>query len=149
MRIKVRQKFPFTVLVCVLIVIFLYHFSYYCPFTNNAFVVANVRPVAANVKGYITEIYVKNESYVKAGQPLLTVFKKPYELQYKKTKSDVAEAKAQLMVLIKQVEKTQHLLQSQKEDYEKFHFNYIHYKSALKDHAVSKIITNTTLQEKN
>jgi multidrug resistance efflux pump len=112
-------------------------------------VVANIRPVAANVEGYITGIYVKNEAYVKKGQPLFTVFKKPYELHHKKTQSDVAEAEAQLIVLNKQVEKTQHLLQSQKEHYEKFHFDYAHYKSALNDHAVSEMITNTTLKDKN
>lgn len=111
--------------------------------------VGNVRPVAANVEGYVTDIYVKNEAFVKKGQPLFTVFKTPYELHYKKAKSDVAEAEAQLIVLNKQVEKTQHLLQSQKEHYEKFNFDYTHYKSALSDHAVSEMVTNTTLKDKN
>ena len=37
-----------------------YHiFSYMIPFTDNAFVVTNVSPVAADVSGYITEIYVR------------------------------------------------------------------------------------------
>ena len=86
--------------------IFLYHFSYYVPFTNNGFVVANVRPVAANVNGYITDIYVKNEARVNKGQPLFTVFRKPYLYAYMKAKSDVKEAKAYLRVLITQLEKT-------------------------------------------
>ena len=147
MAIKVRQKFPLTIVLCMVAIILLYHFSSFFPFTNNAFVVANVRPVAANVRGYITDIYVKNEQSVKKGQPLFTVFKKPYELNYIRTRNDVEEAKAQLIVLHKRVEKTQHLLQSQKEIYAKFQFDYDHYKSALKDHAVSAIIVNTTLKE--
>ncbi|WP_232220561.1 biotin/lipoyl-binding protein [Legionella tunisiensis] len=40
-------------------------FSYLLPFTDNAFVVTNVTPVAADVSGFITEIYVKNGQHVK------------------------------------------------------------------------------------
>lgn len=149
MAIKVKQKFPIIILGCVLAFIIYYNLAYLFPFTNNAFVVANVRPVAANVEGYITDIYVKNEQYVKKGQPLFTVFKKPYELAYKKACSDEAEAKAQLIVLQKRVEKTQYLLESQKALYEKFKFDYAHYKSALSDHAVSAILTNTRLKDRN
>jgi membrane fusion protein, multidrug efflux system len=149
MTSKIKHKFPITILLSVLVFVFFYHFSYFFPFTNNAFVVANVRAVAANVNGYITDIYVKNEQQVQKGQPLFTVFKKPYEFAYIKAKSDVAEAKAQLIVLTKQVEKTQHLIQEQKERYERYRFDYEHNKSALHDHAVSAIIVNTTLKEKN
>ena len=146
---KNKHKFPLTILLCVLGFILIYHFSYCFPFTNNAFVVANVRPVAANVEGYITNIYVQNEQHVSKGQPLFTVFKKPYQLTYIKTKSEVEEAKAYLIVLIKRVEKTQHLIQAQKEQFDKFRFDYDHNKSALNDHAVSKIMVNTTLKDKN
>lgn len=146
---QIKNRFPLALLSGVLLFIFLYHFSYLVPFTNNAFVVANVRPVAANVKGYITNIYVKNEQTVAKGQPLFTVFKKPYELAYTKAISDVGEAKAQLIVLSKKVEKTQHLIQAQKELYEKSHFDYVHNNSALNDHAVSKLKVNNMLKEKN
>ncbi len=144
-----KHQFPLAILMGVFTLICIYHFSYLIPFTNNAFVVANVRPVAANVKGYITDIYVKNEQHVIKGQPLFTVFKKPYQLAYIKAQCDVAGARAHLLVLIKQVEKTRHLIQAQKERFEKFRFNYDHNKSALDDHAVSKIIVNTTLKDKN
>lgn len=146
---KNRARFPITILSCVLIFILIYHYSYLFPFTNNAFVVANVRPVAANVKGYITNIYIKNEEEVKKGQPLFTVFKDPYDLAYQKAVSDVAEAKAQLSVLNKQIEKSKYLLQAQKELFEKYRFDYEHNHSALRDHAVSKIAVNTMLKEKN
>ncbi len=127
----------------------MYHFSYLFPFTSNAFVVANINPVAANVKGYITNIYVKNEQTVKKGQPLFTVFKKPYQLAYDKAKSDVEEAKAQLTVLNKQVEKTSLLIKAQQQHFERLQFDYQHNKSALSDHAVSKITVNNTLKERN
>lgn len=123
MAIKIKQKFPLTVMLCMLSIVIYYNFSYLFPFTNNAFVVANVRPVAADVSGYITDIYVKNEAYVKKGQPLFTVFKRPYELQYQKAISDVDEANAQLQLLKNQLEKTQH--------------------------AVSTLMSNTSLKDKN
>ena len=49
---------------------FLYIFSYCFPITDNAFVVNNVRPVAALVKGYVTNVYVKNGDVVKKGKTL-------------------------------------------------------------------------------
>lgn len=144
-----QYKFPTVVLTAVLLLIIVYNFSFLFPFTNNGFVTANVRPVAANVTGYITDIYIRNEQYVKKGHPLFTVFKTPYELAYKKACSDVAEAKAQLKVLNTQVAKSQYLLAAQKQQYEKFQFNYTHYRSALTEHAVSEIRTNTALKEKS
>ena len=149
MALKIKQRMPIVFLLLLCMLIFIYNFSFLFPFTNNAFVVGNVRPVAANVRGYITDIYIKNEQTVKKGQPLFTVFKKPYELAYQKSQSDVAEAKAHLLVLIKQVEKTQYLIQSQKEHFEKIRFDYNHNNLALSDHAVSKITVHNLLKNRN
>lgn len=144
-----KNRLPFILFVCVGILLFIYNFSYFFPFTNNAFVVSNVRPVAANVNGYITEIYVKNGEYVKRGKPLFKVFQKPYLYAYEKANSDVALAKAKLAVLIITVEKARHLLQSQQEEYERLHYDYVHYKRALVDNAVSEIEVNTYLKKRN
>lgn len=149
MSISNKQRAPFVLIFCLLILLFIYNFSYYFPFTNNAFVVSNVRPVAANVNGYITKIYVHNGQYVKRGQPLFTVFKKPYIYQYEKTKSNLEQAQAQLTVLQAQVEKTEHLLKSKQDRYNQLHFDYQHYQMALNDRAVSKVKVNTILQEQN
>jgi multidrug resistance efflux pump len=140
---------PIFLFICLLSLLFIYNFSYYFPFTNNAFVVSNVRPVAANVNGYITRLYVKNGEYVKSGQPMFMVFQKPYLYAYQKAKSDVEVAQAKLAVLSTQVEKTNHLLKSKQDQYEKLNYDYMHYKSALDDHAVSQIQVNTSLKERN
>lgn len=146
---KVKHTFPLTILTAVILVVFIYQFSFIFPFTNNGFVVANVNPVAATVGGYITDIYVTNEQSVKKGQPLFTVFKKPYALAFKQAQSEVAEAKANLLVFKTQVEKTKSLIQAQKERFERLEFDYKHNKSALADNAVSQITVNTNLKEKN
>jgi multidrug resistance efflux pump len=144
-----KHKFPFWFVIFFLVVGLLYYFAYCFPFTNNAFVVANIRPVAANVEGYITDLYVKDEEYVKKGQPLFTVFKKPYEYAYQKAVANVAEAKAQEILLEKQVQKTQNLLESQQAIYEKITYDYNRYQSALREHSVSEIAVNNLLKEKN
>jgi multidrug resistance efflux pump len=137
--LQIKHKFPVGFLFIMFLCIFLYHCSYHFPFTNNAFVVANIRPVAANVHGYITAIYVNNEEYVTKGQPLFTVFPKPYQLAYQRSLSDVKESKIKLKVFAKAIEKTQYLLQSEKDMYEKINYDYQHNRTALREHAVSEI----------
>ncbi len=73
-------------LVVIFIIIVIVGFVYYVsihvnPSTNNAFVTANVIPVSAYVPGPITNIYVKNNQYVKKGDKLLTILTSPYELK--------------------------------------------------------------------
>lgn len=77
----------------------IYIFSYLFPFTDNAFVVNNVRPVAALTNGYITDLYVQNGDAVKKGQKLFTVFQKPYIYAVEQLTADLASAQAQLAVL--------------------------------------------------
>lgn len=146
---RINHRIPI-VLIAVLFAIFLiYHYSYYFPFTNNAFVVSNVRPVAANVNGYITHLYVKNGEYVKKGQPLFEVFRKPYFYAYEKAKSDVSLANAELVVLETNVKKTAHLLKSKQDHYSNLNYNYKHNQGAFIEHAVSQIKVHALLKEKN
>lgn len=51
------------------------------PFTQNAFIVTDSRAVSALVDGYITDIYVRNNQFVRKGDPLFSVFKPPYALK--------------------------------------------------------------------
>lgn len=144
-----NHKFPIVIILVILGIVLFYQFSFLFPFTDNAFIVANVRPVAANVNGYVTDIYIKNEQTVKKGQPLFTVFRKPYQLAYIKAKNDVAAAQAHLTTLKKQAEKNHFLITSQQERYEKYRFDYEHNKAAYRDRAVSKIRVNNLLRNKN
>jgi multidrug resistance efflux pump len=148
-KLKISYNFPTVFVIIFLGVALIYYFAYYVPFTNNAFVVADVRPVAADVGGYITDIYVKNGEYVKKGHPLFTVFKAPYEWAYKKATADLAEARAQLIVLIKKVEKTKNVLQSEQAVYQRRLLDYNHYALALRDHAVAEVTVKDLFKEKN
>lgn len=77
----------------------IYIFSFLFPFTDNAFVVNNVRPVAALTNGYITGLYVQNGDVVKKGQKLFTVFQKPYIYAVEQLSADLAGSEAKLAAL--------------------------------------------------
>ncbi len=93
--------------VSIIIIILICALSYYLyihrkPFTQNAFVVANVHPVTSFISGYVTHIYVKNNTPIKKGEKILTVYKRPYELQ--------------VLVLQKKLEAAKYFIESLKYD---------------------------------
>ena len=149
MNSRTSPRIPILLTIFLAIILLIYNFSYCFPFTNNAFIISNVRPVAANVSGYITHIYVKNGEYVKKGQPLFEVFKKPYLYAYEKAKSDVAQAKAERVVLETKVKKTSHLLKAKQDHYSNLNYDYKRNQGALLEHAVSQIKVHTLLKERN
>lgn len=99
MHFKRRLTLPNVIIFIGVLTTVLYIFSFYFPFTDNAFVVNNVRPVAAQVDGFITHLYVQNGQYVEKGQKLFTVFKKPYFYAVEQLRAELAAAKAQLEAL--------------------------------------------------
>lgn len=108
--IKLNLTFFIILIVCLMA---LHHsYSYFFPFTDDAFVVTNVTPVAANVSGFITDIYVKNGEFVKKNDPIFKVFEVPYKLAYVQAKSDYEAASQQIVVYQKEVEKTRALIKS-------------------------------------
>lgn len=99
--------------VAIALIIGIYHlFSYKIPFTDNAFVVTNVTPVAADVSGFITDIKVVNGQKVKKNQPLFTVYQEPYQLAYQEADANYHQAQKKIIVLEQQVKQTQALAKS-------------------------------------
>ena len=91
------RKFLLSNLIIVAIIAFflffggLYLFQHRMPVTQNAFVVANIRPVSAYVPGHITNIPVINNTKVKKGDILFTVSREPYRLKMESLKySEIA-----------------------------------------------------------
>ena len=86
----------------------LYWFSWHLkPFTQNAFVFADTRPVSPLVEGFVTEIHVKNNQFVRKGTPLFTIFREPYRLNAEILENEIHAKKAELNSLhaeIKSVE---------------------------------------------
>lgn len=122
--IKRLNNFPFLVFALIIIACIIYFFSYLFPFTNNAFVVANINPVAADVSGFITDIYVKNGQAVKKGTPLFKVYAAPYEQNYNQAYALYLEAEANIEVIQKQTQKNRDLLHEMQENYDKANYEY-------------------------
>lgn len=124
----------------IIVAAILYHFlSFLIPFTDNAMLVANVNPVAADVAGYITDIYVKNEEYVKKGQPLFRVFSEPYQLTYQQQFEELNTVKSNYALLKQQLAKDQQLVTEYKEIYGKLNLDYHKNLASLKSGGVSAI----------
>ncbi|KTC87050.1 HlyD family secretion protein [Legionella brunensis] len=139
--------FPNIVILVGFLTLLAYIFSYLFPFTDNAFVVSNVQPVAAQVQGYITNIYVKNGQEVVRGQKLLTVFKKPYQYTVARLSADLGAAKAQLKVWEMTYEKHQKLSEHQRRIYERLAQDDEKYQKGYRIKSVSLITLQNSRQE--
>ncbi len=97
-----------------------YHlFSYLIPFTDNAFVVTNITPIAANVSGFISEIHVRNGQKVHQDDPIFTVFQRPYQLAYAQAHANYEQGRQRIQVLEKQRAKAQALVKAAAADLHK------------------------------
>ncbi|RTK96017.1 MAG: HlyD family secretion protein [Neisseriaceae bacterium] len=124
-----------------------YTFSYLFPATDNAFVVNNVRPVAAQVKGYITEIDVKNGDVVKKGQKLFTVFDKPYIYAVEQLEAEIENAEARLSALEKTLARDKSVAKNHQDIYVKLDQDDKKFHEAYKSDAVSLMTLQNSQQD--
>jgi multidrug resistance efflux pump len=110
--LKKKISFPLIVVILAFSIGIFHLFSYMIPFTDNAFVVTNVTPVAADVSGFITKIHVKNGQRVKKNQPIFTVYQVPYQLAYQQAEADYQEGIKKITVFEKQIKRTNALIKS-------------------------------------
>ena len=146
-RLKRNITFANSVIFIGAITALLYIFSYLFPVTDNAFVVNNVRPVAALVKGYVTNVYIKNGDSVKKGQKLFTVFDKPYRYAVEQNEADLAAAKSKLNTLQKTLERDEQLSKNQQEIYTRLAQDDDKYQKAYKINAISLMTLQNSEQE--
>lgn len=121
---KSEINLPVIVIIIGMIIGIYHWFSYFIPFTNNAFVATNTMPVSADVSGFITKIYVKNGQLVKKDDPLFQVYPTPYRLAFDYAKARYEEAKANIGVIEKETQKTQDLLDAANYEFEKAKLRY-------------------------
>jgi len=118
-------------------VIGIYHiFSYLIPFTDNAFVVTNVTPVAADVSGFITDIYVKNGQPIKKDQPIFKVYQEPYRLALSQASADYQQGLKKVIVLQRQIDKANSLVKSTQAELAKAQYEL----DLKKDQAVAEAV---------
>lgn len=125
----------------------IYLFSFLFPFTDNAFVVNEVRPVAAQVQGFITHMYVKNGDFVKKGQKLFSVFKKPYEYAVLQLTADLEAAQNTLKAFEKTYERDEKLCDNRNKIYVKLKQDDEKYKKGYQIHSISLITLQNSEQD--
>lgn len=137
----VRNRFNLPVFIILFTFLLgLYHwFSYEIPFTDNAFVVTNVTPVAADVEGFITDIFVKNGQKVKKDDPIFTVYRLPYELAYQQAKADYHEGLQKIIVFKKEIYKTVSLIRATESRLGKANYELKLKRKKSVDQAISKL----------
>ncbi|CDZ77146.1 Multidrug resistance protein MdtN [Legionella massiliensis] len=146
-RLKHWLTFTHTVILIGALTTIIYLFSFLFPFTDNAFVVNNVRPVAALTNGYITGLYVKNGDTVQKGQKLFTVFKKPYLYAVEQLSADLAAAKAQLAALKTTYERDLKLSDNEQRSYTRLDQDDKKYQRGYQLKSVSLITLQNSKQE--
>ena len=101
--------------------------------------VTNVTPIAADVSGFVTKIYVSNGTVVKKDEPLFEVYQKPYQLEYDHASAKYKEAVEHLKVIEQETEKTTALLKAAKFSYEKAQYEFDLKNASSVHEALSKL----------
>lgn len=68
--------------------------------TDNAYVRADITPVAAKIEGYVVRLAVKDNQAVRAGDVLLVIDPADYQARIDKARADLANANASLQTLV-------------------------------------------------
>lgn len=142
-----KHEFNLPIIVVVIaLLIGIYHlFSYKIPFTDNAFVVTNTTPIAADVSGFITEIKVTNGQRVKKDQPLFTVYQDPYKLAYQEADANYRQGQKKVLVLAQQVKQAQALAKSIASELDKARYEL----GLKKNSQVAEAISTLEIQKLN
>ena len=125
------------------ILILVFGFGYYFwlhrhPRTDNAFVVANIRPVSSLVDGHITDIYVVNNQKVEKGDKLFTVYRKPYELTVESLKNQLLSEQYQSKALKEKIKRSKLQVNESKAKYLNAVYLADQADTLYKTHAVSQ-----------
>ena len=115
-----------------------FHWLYKEPYTQNAFVVANIRPVTSFVPGYVTNVYVKNNTMVKKGDKLFDIFKDNYELAVVQFNAQIAEASSKSNAIKFQIEIAKYDVSKAQADYNNAKYLFEQAEWLYKKNAVSQ-----------
>ena len=95
---KIQNKFlslslSYRIAICTVIASgILFWLSSYFLYCNDAYIRTNLVPIVPKIQGYITQIYVQNNQYVKAGDRLIEIDPTPYKLAVDSIQAQVDEA---------------------------------------------------------
>lgn len=124
-----------SILLCCIVYWLYWHLK---PFTDNAFVFANTRPVSPWTAGFITGIFVKNNQFVPKGTPLFSVFAPPYLLKARELEHEKDALAAKLKSCDAEWNRAIEEIKTFRADVEKFQYLYSRSEAMFKSAAVSE-----------
>ena len=135
----IKKYLPLLVLLLILLCCAIYWLYWHLkPFTDNAFVFANTRPVSPWTAGYITGIFVKNNQFVSRGTPLFSIFAPPYLLKARELQHEKEMLEAKLKSCEAQRDRSLEEIKTFRADVEKFRYFYSRGEAMLKSAAISE-----------
>lgn len=138
MRI-IRKYLPLFLLVFIFLCCAAYWLYWHLkPFTDDAFVFANTRPVSPWTAGYVTGIFVRNNQFVRCGSPLFTIFSPPYLLKARELQHEKEALEAKLKSCEAQWHRALEEIKTFRADVEKFRYFYSRAGAMFKSAAVSE-----------
>lgn len=94
----------------------LYLATYFFPMTDNAFVFQKITPVSSQDTGVVTEIYAENGQMLKEGDPIFSIDRRSYQLDYDAAKAQYDQAQQGLVTLDKLMSTTHYLVKAAEDD---------------------------------
>lgn len=135
----IRKHLPLAVLTVILLFCIGYWLYWHMkPFTDNAFVFANTRPVSPWTAGYITAVFVKNNQFVTKGTPLFSVFAPPYQLKAEELEHEKESLTAQLKSCEAKWRSSLEEIKTFRADVEKFRYLYSRGQAMFRSAAISE-----------
>lgn len=125
----------------------IYFFTRNIPTTNDAFVIARIRPVASRVDGYINAIDVSDDEHVKKGQLLLTLDPKPYEIALSKAQNMLENGKNAVKAMKLQLQINKQIIAEKKLTYQTDKFNYENAQKLFQKNAFAKVKVDNLMRQ--
>lgn len=119
-----------------------YFATYWLTVTDQAFVIENMTPVAANVTGHVAKIYVENGQKLKKGDPILLIKPETYQLEYSGVKAQYDQAVVGLEVIRKRIAATKLDLNAAQVQLDRMKYEY----AQKSDKSVSKAVPEMELK---
>lgn len=116
-NVKTLIKGGFLAMAIAAIITCYYMYGVYYPSTDDAYVGSNLLDVSAKVGGYVENIYVENNQFVKKGQVLLEINPEYYTVALNKAKNDQRYTANQLAASHKSILVAETNLNKAKNDY--------------------------------
>ena len=134
-----KKHLPVIVLISILLLCCIYWLCWHLkPFTGNAFVFANTRAVSPWVAGYITDIAVKNNQFVRKDAPLFSIFASPYRLKASELEHEKNFLEANLKSCEAKLKSSLEEIKVFRADIEKFRYLYSRGEAMFKSAAISE-----------